>query len=293
MVALAWGVPENDTACAGRHTLYLTSDASVVESGIEPSGLVASLRGPLEDIDYCIRPLESGALPLPDSQQTQSFLMTISARPAGGDCDSGLCTEVVVALVRAREASVEAIQAARQRPLAVVPWLAHDPQTSRDVFSRKVVENLRASYLCHLSIESEPAAAEVSASSGLEGTTPVEWIVPVGPLTLEAAAEGYRGFSKELDLSRPGRHNVYLQLERRRFYHSRLMIPTVAFGVAAGVFYGLDRYYYERYRSLGEDDYWNRPGAFGTTFERAKLMERLAGVCAGLAGVSLVLSFRL
>jgi hypothetical protein len=103
---------------------------------------------------------------------------------------------------------------------------------------------------------------------------------------------GYIPLRREIDLASPGLHTYDLQLNRRRFYHSRFFYFAVAFGIAATGAYAAEMHYYNLYQSYGPDDQTNRPEVFGRTFRIAKNWERAAAASLLLAGASLGLSFR-
>jgi hypothetical protein len=171
-------------------------------------------------------------------------------------------------------------------------YAGENPATFEAVLVSKIVENMRASYVCHLAVASSPDTVAIATSSGLEGTTPVEWILPLGAtVELSASRERYLSHDREITLDEPGYHTYHIDLTKRRFYHSKLMIPTAVCAAAAGAFYLCDRYYYDQYSSLDQSDFHENPESFEDLYTTALVYERCAQVALALAGVSCTLSF--
>lgn len=279
--AAAWA----DTACrAGGDPLYLSCDSALdseVFAGFRDS-LFASLERPIGEIGYCLRRFDE------QTADTSALLLHVSYH---GSHAAGQPGAVHAALLEVSRFSRLGIREALKHPLVVLDYAPDDPVTFLRVLVRKIVENMRTSYVCHLVVESDPAGVHLRTDRGLEGTAPVEWILPLGEVTLSARRENYLPVDKTLDLSTPGNHRVYLQLGRRRFYHSRWMYGVVGAGLGSAVSYGLCRYYYGQYRALGAEERAATPERFGETFTRAKNLERMSAGLLGVAGLCLSLSF--
>ena len=65
--------------------------------------------------------------------------------------------------------------------------------------------------------ESSSPGVRIRSGSGLEGVTPLEWIVPVGIFTIEGKHKGYEPINHTIEISEPGVHTCYLQLRKDRF----------------------------------------------------------------------------
>ena len=284
---------ESDTAVrpicpdAGQVLFYLP-DTSLDRSFYAEFGdeLQRELAAALPAVGYCLhRPADIGRY-TSDTAYAEHLILTVAARGV----DSGHV--LLAGLIQISRAGGAVFETALAHPLAEVGIDDAGAQTLRTVLVKKIIENLRAAYVCHLAIESNPDSIRVATESGLEATTPVEWIVALGTVEITASREDYAPFHKKIKLNTPGYHKVYIELNKRRFYHSPWIYSAVACLAASGVFYGLERYYYDKYQSLGEHDYLAQPDAFGDTFDKAQIFERCAGASLGLAVVSLVLSFR-
>ncbi|MBD3393558.1 MAG: hypothetical protein GF410_16200 [Chitinivibrionales bacterium] len=271
----------------GSHVLFYYPDRHIDQTIQQDfsNELREELKEPLAEMGYCLYQPPDIEQYRTDTSYAENLVLHTAVRAREGS------RLLLVALIRTGRLGGGNLETALGRPLVEVEFGDVEPGTFRAVAAKKIVENLRTSYVCHLRVESEPDSVYVATKSGLEGVTPIEWIVPLGRVDLTATREDHMPFEKRLVLDSAGYHKVYMELRPRRFYHSRFMYPTLACLVAGGAFYALERYYYDRYQSLGEDDYYNRPGEFGERFDRAKTFERLAGASLGLAAVSLTLSF--
>lgn len=201
-------------------------------------------------------------------------------------------SDFLVAVLRVRDWTANRLPEAVSRPLVTLPLTRDDPAGLMDVLVRKVAENLRKQYVAHVVIQSRPAEATVKSTSGLQGRTPVEWILPLGALSVTMERPGYLPLLRDLDLTVPGQHSYELQLAKRRFYHSRFIYPVAAFGAAALGAYLAQEHYYSKYQGYGADEQRDRPEIFGRTFGVAKTWERIAYGSAIMAGISLAISFR-
>jgi hypothetical protein len=199
--------------------------------------------------------------------------------------------EIVVSLLRVEDWTPQQRMRAKKNPLLTLKYSAEELSTFTSVLIRKIVENLRTQYICHLRIQSIPMGVAIHSETGLEGITPLEWILPVGKLPIVGELEGYEPIHRKINLNSPGIHTYVLQMRKRQFYHSRLFIPTVVLGISSAACFAVERYYYNQYQRLGKEDRENDPESFRRTYTIAKNCERVAAGTLALTGVSLVLCF--
>jgi hypothetical protein len=69
------------------------------------------------------------------------------------------------------------------------------------------------------------------------------------------------------------------------------MYPTITFALLSGIFYIAEHHYYDEYLHLSEDDYFNHPERFSSSFNKAKNCERATVAALSLSGISLLLTF--
>ncbi|MBD3243099.1 MAG: hypothetical protein GF331_21085 [Chitinivibrionales bacterium] len=252
--------------------------------------LASALAAAMPHIGYCVRLLDSAGISgLADTTASESRVMLIAGTAAAPENPSAV---VQVGLAEADARGPSMWQAALERPLVQMAYAGEDPATFEAVLVSKIVENMRASFVCHFAVASSPDTVAVKTSTGLEGSTPVEWILPLGAtVELSAHKERYLEHNRDITLEEPGYHTYHIDLIKRRFYHSRLMIPTAIFAAAAGAFYLCDRYYYDQYSALDESDYHENPDSFEELYTTALVYERCSQVALALAGVSFTLSF--
>ncbi|MDB5106192.1 MAG: hypothetical protein JWP91_3881 [Fibrobacteres bacterium] len=248
--------------------------------------LLAQLNGPVLDLGYCLEEVKDFRGILDTARYGDNLIL----QPLAQDETAGQGT-VLVALLRVRELARGGLPVAVSRPLVSLRFGAGEAPGLPNILAKKIQENLRAQYVAYLIVRSHPPGASVRTPSGLEGRTPVEWVMPLGtiPVTLDKA--GYLTLQREVDLGTPGLHTYDLQMAKRRFYHSGFIYPAVAAGAAALISFGLENHYYSRYQALGAIDQADRPEAFGEDFRTAQTFERLAYAALGLAGATLALSF--
>ena len=300
---------------AGKRPLYFFADttlATLLPESFE-ARLYDQLVTPLEEIGYCLSEYHSSVFS--DTAVQDEMVMCLSMVPVisekttllpmGTDSlDSAVAVsslnttifdttaQMEVALVR-----VGAMERNNGRPwehtspLLTVTCHPDELATFESVLIRKIIENLRDQYICHLKIESAPEGVVIRSTSGLEGVTPLEWIIPVGKLKVTGELEGYEPIRRTIDLSEPGSHMYRLEMGRKRFYHSRFFVSGLVLGASSAICYGIDRFFYNEYSQLGNEDRVSAPEQFEKKFTIAKNFERAAGVTLALAGVSLVFSF--
>lgn len=248
------------------------------------------LRKELEEIGYCL--VKDSIPQMVDTSQTVSYLLfSFKNLPADQDISS-TSPELIVALLEKEKTSRTDIKNALDAPLVSFMFDPEDLFSLKAILVKKIAENLRNQYVCHIRIHSNPNEVHISSTTGLDAVTPVEWIQPLGEIRVHASKEGYEPVQKKINLTEPGVHTFYLQLGKRQFYHSNFFYPAVTAGLASVVFYSLEHYYYDRYHNLDRDDYTNQPEQFGRTFKRAKTFEYLTLGSILLSGVTLGLSFK-
>ncbi|MFP4164911.1 MAG: hypothetical protein ACLFQB_13530 [Chitinispirillaceae bacterium] len=199
--------------------------------------------------------------------------------------------ELIVALLE-NEESTRNLNEALSKPLVSFVLDPQDLVSLKAILVKKIAENLRNQYVCHIRIHASPEKVHIKSTSGLNAVTPVEWIQPLGDIHVHATKEGYEPVSRKLELSEPGLHTFYLQLEKRQFYHSNFFYTALATSVASVVFFSLENHYHESYRDLDRGDYTNTPERFGKLYRRAKTFEYLTLGSLLLTGASLGLSFK-
>lgn len=281
------------TACTSPSQTLFYSPRARSESLLPPGftdSLWAQLDGPVRELGYCLKSLPgslSGGKAVPDtSGNGDNLFLEASARDEGGGNLS-----VSIAALRLRDLARGKLSEAEARPLVYLRFSPFEAVGMYSVLAKKVAENLRSQYVAVLLIRSHPAGAVVHSASGLEGTTPVEWVVPLGDLPITVSLPGFLEARRSLDLGLPGQHTYDLQLAKRRFYNSRFIYPTLAAGaVSAGAFL-LENHYYNVYQGLGPADSRDRPDAFGQNFRTAKNYERIGYTSLALAWLGLTLCF--
>jgi hypothetical protein len=244
------------------------------------------LADPVRELGYCLVPAREARGPADTADCGDCLYMQASAEDEGAGSVS-----ISVAALRMRDLAGGRLPQAEQRPLVYLRFYPAEAEGLASVLAKKVAENLRSQYVAVLLIRSSPPGASVLSASGLEGTTPVEWVLPLGTLPVTLAKPGFLVARRSLDLSAPGQQTYDLQLVKRRFYHSRFIYPTVAAGLISAAAFVMENRYYGIYQSLGPDESQNRPEAFGQNFRTAKNYERLGYAALGIASFGLVLCF--
>jgi hypothetical protein len=276
---------------AGNQTLFY-SPHPLLDAGTTAGfsdSLGRQLREPLGELGYCLQ--EAGDYrALADTSAMAPTAENLVLQVQADNASAGSGT-ILVALLRARELAHGKLAEAFSHPLVTFRYGPGEASSLSNILAKKISENLRSQYVADLLVRSHPAGASVRSSAGLEGVTPVEWVLPLGTVNVTLERKGYLPLAREIDLSAPGRHAYDLQLSKRRFYHSRFIYPTLAAGAISLVALGLENHYYDEYRSLGAQDRKNRPAAFGETFHTAKTYEGIAYTAMGLAWLNLTLCF--
>jgi hypothetical protein len=276
---------------AGTQTLFF-SPHPLLETRTAP-GFADSLRrqlaAPMNELGYCLIEARDYRAILDTLRYGDNLILQpLAEEAAGGHGGSG---SLLVALLRVRDLARGKLAEAVSRPLVAIRFGSDEVGSLPNILAKKVSENMRGQYVADVLIRSHPSGARVSTPTGLEGQTPVEWVMPLGsvPVTLEKA--GYLPLRRDIDPASAGVHTYDLQLVKKRFYHSRFFIPALAGGVVALASFYLEDHYYSRYQALGPADKRDRPQAFADDFHTAKTFERLGYSALGLAWLNLALCF--
>lgn len=287
--AIAAPAAESDPGCGGGgRTLYYSPHPLLdgrMPQGF-PDSLYAQLRGPARELGYCLETVKDPRALLDTAKLGESLWMQPSVREEAAGSAS-----LVVALLSVRDLARGKLAEAAARPLVSLRFSAAEALGLSSIAARKVAENLRSQYVADLLVRSHPPGANVRAGTGLEGTTPVEWVLPVGTMQVTLTRAGYIDLRREIDLSAPGQHTYDLQMSKRRFYHSRFFYPALAAGAMSLAAFAMENHYYGEYQGLGAAEAKNDPAVFGNTFRAAKNYERLGYTTMGLAWASLTLCF--
>jgi PEGA domain len=273
---------------AGNQTLFY-SPHPMLDSRTAP-GFADSLRlqlaTPLNDLGYCVVEVKDYRTILDTARYGENLLLqTLAGDPAEG---SG---SILVALLRVKDLAQGKLSEAVSRPLVSIRYGSDEISSLPNILAKKVSENMRSQFVADVLIQSHPPGALARTPTGLEGRTPVEWVMPLGsvPVTLEKS--GYLTLHRDIDLSAAGVHSYDLQLIKKRFYHSRFMYPALGAAAVALAAFGLENHYYAAYQALGGADQQNRPQAFADNFRTAKTYERIGYTALGIAWLNLALCF--
>jgi hypothetical protein len=268
--------------------LFVVFDTSLerVTSTDFPKEFYEELSKPLLDIGYCIQRLE-------DSNPADSLLngnpllfLKLDASVRDGDPENVNGYWLTVGKFQNENDNLS-----NEFPLLSMAFDTTELMTLQSVLVKKIVENIRTQYVCHLRIQSSPDGVSIVTLQGLEGRTPLEWILPVGDISIEGKKDGYESIQKRVDLSSAGVHTIFLQMRKRQFFNSKFIYPAIVFGLSSVTCYSLDRYYHKKYMSLGKDTYYNNPSEFEQTFNKAKRFETASIVSLACALTSLTITF--
>jgi len=268
----------------GKKQLFFHCDStvnSIIDSTFSED-FIKQLKSPLLEIGYCLTTLDSAAPT--DSSNLNDLLMNLSFNYSEED-------SIAVVLIGLQRISEWEENPGPSNPLLSLVYEPGEISTFLSVLVRKTVENLRTGYVCHLRIQSVPVGVRIKAETGLEGSTPLEWILPVGDMMITGELDGFESVQRKLDLSDPGIHTYLLEMQKRLFYHSKFIYPAAVFGLSAIACFAAERYYYSRYMELGREDYFNNPERFAVTYNRAKVFEGAAFTSLILSCTSLALTF--
>lgn len=270
--------------------LFKTSDAvdSKIRAGFSDDFFDA-LNTPLKEIGYC--PVFLKKDDFKDTLLKATPVLFVDATEQFSEAESASTVIFQIYFLPLEEIQPDFSIPQKANLLISLRFIPDELSTFEAVAVRKTVENLRTQYVCHLRLESDPSGVQITSSIGLDGKTPLEWVIPVGDLEIEGYMKGYSALKRNLKLESPGSHTYVLEMKARQFYNSRFMIPTIAFGVSSVVLFGLERYYYSQYLNLDREAYFNNPDKFGELFNKAKKFEYAAFTSLGLTAVSFSCTF--
>jgi len=239
----------------------------------------------LAEIRFCFKTLTPQVLS--DTSKRDDIVMYMSSENQTIDSFNS----IIISTLSVNDWVQGTISTSLEHPLISISYQPEELSTFRSVLIKKIIENIRTQYVCHFRIQSSPSNIHITTDLGLEGKTPLEWIIPVGNLTLKSKTDGYEPFQKKISLDEPGIHTYFLNLKKKQFYHSRFIIPAVVFLLSSAACYYGEHHYYSRYTDYGRDEALNNPDVFGNTYKTARTFETLKYASLALCGVSLTISF--
>jgi len=272
---------------SGKSLLFYKFDSSFDEY-TDPGFLnnfLAMLKAPLEETGYCLTKLDSSVLK--DSTRFGNLVMLFRMELWPMEDEKEAIT-VSINLLKISEL-LENKAIPLENALVSLSFDPAELSTFEGVLIKKILENLRMHYVCHLRIQSSPSGVKLRTESGLEALTPLEWILPVGDLKISGEYPGYEPVKQTIDIKEPGTHTYFLQLRKKQFYHSKWIYPAAVFGVGAAAGFICERYFYKQYDGLGKTDYLERPDIFSTTYTKAKAFQ-IVGIASSITS-GLFLSF--
>ncbi|MEO7958745.1 MAG: PEGA domain-containing protein [Fibrobacteria bacterium] len=251
--------------------------------------LMRQLQAPLAELGYCLEEAGHYRAILDTARFAENLILQTQVNEDTADTEGS--GTLLVAMLRVRELARGNLAEAVSHPLVSLHFEPGEMSSLPNILGKKISENLRSQYVADLLIRSHPTGAMVRTASGLDGATPVEWVMPLGVLQVSLEKKGWLPLKREIDLSAPGLHAYELQLSKRRFYNSKFIYPTLAAGVISVIAFGLENHYYSTYQALGAQDRTLRPETFGNTYQTAKTYEGVAYTALGLAWLNLALCF--
>jgi hypothetical protein len=250
-------------------------------------GLYQELESSLYEIGFCLQTMDSTVLNDTTKRDELIMYMTteteVSSNIAEGE-------NLLICLERVEDWAKGNIKIALAHPLISISYQPEELSTFQTVLVKKIVENIRTQYVCHVRIQSNPSGILITSPIGLEGKTPLEWILPLGNMTIKNKTNGYEPFQKRVDLSEPGIHTYFLELKKKQFYNSKFLVPTIIFALASAACYGGERIYYSKYLNLGKEDYLS-PEKFENTYNKASMYEKVSLITLACATVSFTCTF--
>ncbi len=272
----------------GKELIFFDFDSSLTNlfPSSFPQELSEQLRSPLSDIGYRLSELNAALSPEEENQNHLILLFSLKLKPIAADTQYTIQTDLVKVNIS------EGIQRSQSSPFISLSFVSSELSTVKTVLCRKIIENLRTHYVCHLRVHSSPQGVRIRSGTGLEGVTPLEWIVPVGIFTIEGKHKGYEPINHTIEISEPGVHTCYLQLRKRPFYQSRMIIPGAALLLTSAVCFFSERYYFDNYHDLQRDQPSKNSPLLEESYRRAKNFGYLGITSLVLSAVSFSLSFR-
>jgi hypothetical protein len=251
-------------------------------------GMYEELESSLSEIGFCLQTMDSTVFK--DTTKREELIMYMTTETQlSSNIEEG--QNLMICLVQVGDWVKGNIEIALTHPLISISYQPEELSTFRTVLVKKILENIRTQYVCHLRIQSNPSGILITSPVGLEGKTPLEWILPFGNLTIKNKTDGYEPFQKRVDLSEPGIHTYFLELKKKQFYNSKFLVPTIIFALASAASYGGERIYYSKYLNLGKGDYLSNPEKFESTYAKASMYERASLITLACAAVSFTCTF--
>lgn len=272
----------------GKELIFFDFDSSLSDlfPSSFPQELSEQLREPLLDIGYRLSELHAALSPEDENRNHLILLFSLKPQTTAADTQCTIETDLVKINVS------EGRQRSQSSSFISLSFGSSELSTVKTVLSRKIIENLRTHYICHLRVQSSPQGVRIKSGSGLEGVTPLEWIVPMGIFTIEGKLKGYEPINHTIEISEPGVHTCYLQLRKRPFYQSRMMIPGAALILTSAVCFFSERYYFNNYHDLQKNELEKNSSLLEESYRRAKNFGYMGIASLVLSAVSFSLSFR-
>lgn len=246
------------------------------------------LENSLKEIGYCLFAIDSQILN--DSTKRDDLILYMTS-DSNYETDSSGEQNLIICLLRIEDWAKGNTAVSLEHPLISITYQPEEANTFKSVLIRKIVENIRTQYVCHLRIQSNPSGILITTTNGLEGKTPLEWILPTGTITVSSKTDKYEPFQKKINIDEPGIHTYFLELKKKQFYNSKFILPTIFFALASAGCYGAERYYYSKYLKLGEYEYYNNPSKFDKTYNTALKYEQASLISLGCAALTLTCAF--
>lgn len=304
-IILSWkGAYSQEECVDGKRKLFLLVDNSVTNRcDYDFAGeLYAQLKEPLKEVGYCLRLYEATNCNDTSSDFGELLFVWLKVsyikKSLSDSLSDSFSEGMMIDSIEELSLSLVSCQATGEdeimkslRPFLLIQFDKSDVLAFTSVLVRKIIERLRNQYISHLRVFSNPDGAIVKTKDGLEGITPVEWVIPIGKTLLTCELKGYNTLTKKVEITSPGVYTYVFELNKRQFYHSNFFIPALIFGTSSVVCFGFERYFYEKYRNLGEVDREERPFMFERTFYIAKGFEYAFFGTFMLSGCFVALSF--
>lgn len=272
----------------GKEIIFVDFDLSVEQFLPEVfiKDFCEHLKSPLEDIGYCLQNLNR--ILAETNERKNSMIMSFSVKMQTEQTDTFF--NLQVDLIKTSE--LREGQQSQSNSFISLSFDLDELNTVETVLIRKIVENLRMQYVCHLRIRSSPESVFVKTETGLEGVTPLEWIVPVGQLSITGELKGYEPCQRLIDIGEPGVHTFHLQMQKRKFYRSKLMFPAGTLLLTSAVCFISERYYYNSYHRLSKEELEQHPEHRKNTYGMAKKFGAFGTAAFILSCISFSFTFR-
>jgi hypothetical protein len=258
-------------------------------------GLFSELTAALSSIGYCLTPFNPRDTVVRAPAYAECLVMRLyqcDVNDDQGEEYGGVEKELFVSLAKTKEWNASAGDSSVFRTLFSLRYFPTDLSTIETIFVKKLIENLRTQYICSIAITTDPKGAQIIAMNGLNDHTPLEWVLPVGTLTINCTMKKYLPLEKELTFSNPGSYSYLFQMRKRQFYHSKTVYPAAVAAIASGIALVYKYYYYNQYNGFRKMEHDNTPEVFAQTFRKVQTCERISLASIILSGAFLGLSFR-